>query len=91
MQGVRRRQLDDPKTLRLKPYDIAGLYALAGENDQAFEWLKRAYKLPLLVGFFTDARFDSLRDDPRFGDLLRKLNLPEDAIQRHLDVAKETP
>ena len=75
----------------MKPFDLAGMYASAGERDMAFEWLEKAYELPVVVPFVTDARFDSLRDDPRFEQLLRKLNLPEDAIQRHLAAAEGTP
>ena len=67
-----------------KPYDKAGSYALAGENDLAFEWLNKAYELPIFFCFATDARFDSLRSDPRYEGLLHKLKLPEDAIARHL-------
>jgi tetratricopeptide (TPR) repeat protein len=69
---------------RVRPYDRAGNHALAGNNDQAFELLEEAYKLPLGVPFVAEARFDSLRSDPRFEGLLRKLNLPEEAIRRHL-------
>ena len=50
-----------------------------------------AYALPIWLPFPADARFDSLRDDDRFEQLLRKLNLPEEAIQRHLAAAKGTP
>jgi hypothetical protein len=32
---------------------------------------------------------DPLRDDPRYEQLLRKLNLPEEAIQRHLAVTSD--
>ena len=32
----------------------------------------------------TDAHFDSLRSDRRYVELLRNLNLPEEAIQRQL-------
>ncbi len=33
----------------------------------------------------------ALADDPRYEQLLRKLNLPEDAIARHLAAAEGTP
>lgn len=65
-------------------YDIAGAHAFAGEKEMAFKWLSRACELPNLMSFVTDARFDSLRDDPRYEQLQRKLNLPEEAIARHL-------
>jgi len=58
---------------------IARLYAHAGENDQAMEWLQRAFEQresPLMhLGVAWD--WDALRDDPRFRDLLRRVGLPE--------------
>jgi TolB-like protein/tetratricopeptide (TPR) repeat protein len=58
---------------------IARLYAHAGENDQAMEWLQRAFEQresPLMhLGVAWD--WDALRDDPRFRDLLRRAGLPE--------------
>jgi len=58
---------------------IARLYAHAGENDQAMEWLQRAFEqreTPLMhLSVAWD--WDPLRDDPRFRDLLRRLGLPE--------------
>ena len=49
------------------------------EKDPAFEWLNKAYeqrsfRLIFLKVFPT---YDSLRDDPRFQDLLRRMNFPE--------------
>ena len=56
---------------------VSGLYLRAGENDLALEWLERAFadrdpNLPYLGG----PHSDSLRDDPRFQDLMRRMNLP---------------
>ncbi len=75
------------------PYRIAVSYALLGEKDQAFEWLERLWELPLwgYEAAPSSPVWDSLRDDPRFEQLLRKLNLPEEAIQRHLAAAEGTP
>ncbi|MDA2912834.1 protein kinase [Acidobacteriia bacterium AH_259_A11_L15] len=49
------------------------------DTDQAFAWLEKAYEeRDVLFLYLTMARwFDPLRDDPRFQDLLRRLNLPE--------------
>ena len=62
------------------PYNVAVIYAGLGEKDQAFALLERAYKdrsyyLPTYL--LTDARMDSLRSDPRFGELRRRVGLPE--------------
>jgi tetratricopeptide (TPR) repeat protein len=62
------------------PYNVAVIYAGLGERDQAFAWLDRAYKdrsYYLAVYLTTDARMDSLRSDPRFGELQRRVGLPE--------------
>lgn len=87
MQGVYRLRLDEVATsLQNKPLDLAGYYALAGNKDRTFELLETAYESTMPWFFGTDARFDSLHDDPRFEQLLRKLNLPEEAIARNLAV-----
>jgi serine/threonine protein kinase/tetratricopeptide (TPR) repeat protein len=66
------------KTGYFSPYLIAELYADLGDKEHAFEWLNTAYQEHghLLYGLRTDFAFDSLRSDPRFQDLLRRMNLP---------------
>jgi TolB-like protein/Tfp pilus assembly protein PilF len=58
-------------------YHIALIYTGLGEKDRAFEWLENAYKerSDLLVYLKVDPRLDSLRSDPRFQDLLRRVGL----------------
>ena len=58
---------------------IARLYAHAGENDQAMEWLQRAFEQreTPLIHLSVAWDWDVLRDDPRFRDLLRRVGLPE--------------
>jgi len=58
---------------------IARVYAWRGENDQAFEWADRAVEQRDngLIWLKIDGDFRTLRDDPRFRALLRKMNLPE--------------
>lgn len=57
---------------------IARMFAHAGDNDKAIYWLERAYQAresPLMrLAVFWD--WDNLRLDPRFQDLLRRMNLP---------------
>ena len=66
------------RTTYVQPTVIASLYAYAGDSDRALEWLEKAHdeRDPVLVGLGVGPRWDSLRDDPRFQDLLRRMNLP---------------
>jgi tetratricopeptide (TPR) repeat protein len=59
-------------------YSIAIIHAGLGEKDQAFEWLEKAYEVrDLGVTFLkVDPTLDPLRSDPRFQDLLRRMNFP---------------
>jgi TolB-like protein len=58
--------------------DVALLYAIAGENDQALEWLEKGLEVRDPVMPYVDAfvEFAPLHDEPRFQYLLRKMNLP---------------
>jgi len=59
-------------------YPVAHLYAALRERDEAFRWLEAAYleRAALLLMLKTDPGFDDLRPDPRFQDLLRRMNFP---------------
>ena len=62
------------------PKGSATIYAALGEKDKAFEWLEKAYQdrsLTVGVSLKTFPVFDSLRSDPRFHDLMRRMNLPK--------------
>jgi tetratricopeptide (TPR) repeat protein len=58
---------------------IAALYAELGDKDQAFQWLNTAYQEhdEGLMGLKTDFTLDSLRSDPRFAELVRRVGLPQ--------------
>jgi tetratricopeptide (TPR) repeat protein len=75
------RQLQtQSKTDYVSPYMIAVIYAGLGNKDKAFEFLEKAYqeKSPDVAYFLkADLRIDSLRSDPRFQNLLRRMNFPE--------------
>ena len=66
-------------TTFIPPYDLAAFFAAAGEHDRTLEWLERAYEArdPNLPYMGVNPLFDSVRDDPRFQDLLRRMNLPQ--------------
>ncbi len=59
-------------------YQIAEVYAWRGEKDKAFEWLERAYRQQDggLADLRADLQLASLRSDPRYVAMLRKLNFP---------------
>jgi serine/threonine protein kinase/Tfp pilus assembly protein PilF len=50
-----------------------------GENDEAFSWLEKAYeeRFNRLAYLRREPVWDALRPDPRFNDLLRRINLPQ--------------
>jgi tetratricopeptide (TPR) repeat protein len=63
----------------VSPYDVAVLYVGLGDSNPAMDWLKKAYQdhSPWLIWIKVDPRFDSVRDDPRYHDLLRGMGIPE--------------
>ena len=56
-------------------YWVGSAYALIGDKDRAFKWLERAIKLgnENEPWFKSDKNLQSLREDPRFLDLLDKM------------------
>jgi tetratricopeptide (TPR) repeat protein len=57
---------------------MALIYTGLGEKDKAFEWLEKAYLDGSIgggTGIAVDPIFDPLRSDPRFMDILRRMNL----------------
>ena len=72
--------LEQSKTGYASPYMIAAIYAGLGNKDKAFEFLEKAYderSADLSYFLKADLRMDTLRSDPRFHDLLRRMNFPE--------------
>jgi serine/threonine protein kinase/TolB-like protein/Flp pilus assembly protein TadD len=56
---------------------IALIYASLGEKDQAFEWLEKAYQVrsSWMTWLKVEPKFDPLRSDPRFTDLMRRVGI----------------
>jgi TolB-like protein/Flp pilus assembly protein TadD len=57
---------------------MAQIHVGLGENNQAFAWLDRAVETHdvHLAGLPADAKWDALRGDARFADVLRRCGLP---------------
>ena len=60
-------------------FPLAGIYLGLGEKEQALAWLEKAYEER--EGWLTNLKresfeWDPLHDDPRFQDLLRRMNFP---------------
>ena len=69
------------KTIFVRPFLIAQLYAHAGNNDKTFEWLENAieerdHDMVYLSAFRGNWMPQSTADDPRYTEFLRRMNLP---------------
>ncbi len=63
----------------VSPYVIATVYVILGDMDRAVEWLQQAFEshdegVALLK---VDPALDPFRTDPRYADLLEKMNLAD--------------
>jgi tetratricopeptide (TPR) repeat protein len=77
-----RMMLDQLKELQGQKYisavSIALIYTGLGEKDEALEWLEKGYdERSFQMQFLKlDPRWDSLRDEPRFTELVKRIGLP---------------
>ena len=81
---ARARQIRDEllaaATQRYVPaYYLAGVAMAVGDTDQAFDWLFRSVEEPssLVASLKVEPGVDPLRTDPRFDELIRRLDLPD--------------
>ncbi|MBI4547942.1 MAG: tetratricopeptide repeat protein [Ignavibacteriae bacterium] len=65
------------KQVYISPYFFAIIYTGLGQKDRAIEWLDAALedRSNWMIYLGVQPIFDSLRSDPRFGALLKKLDL----------------
>jgi TolB-like protein/Tfp pilus assembly protein PilF len=63
----------------IAPFDIAVIYVGLGSKDSTFDWLGKAYedRSTWLTWLKVDPRFDGIRDDARYRNLMRRMGLPE--------------
>ena len=61
----------------VSPFNFALLYLGLGEKERTLEWLNKTYnEYPFTLAFLKiDPRYDDLRSDPRFVDLMRRMKL----------------
>lgn len=59
------------------PYVIAAIYAGLGDTPQTFAWLEKAYdaKSGFLVALASEPKWDGVRSDPRFQNLMKRIGL----------------
>jgi tetratricopeptide (TPR) repeat protein len=58
------------------PTDYALVYAGLGDTERAFEWLEKGYREgAVITALRVDPRWDNLRADVRFADLMKRVGL----------------
>jgi tetratricopeptide (TPR) repeat protein len=63
----------------IDPALLASIYGMLGDKDKAFAWLEKAYaEKSAFISYIKVARdYDSLRSDPRYTNLLKRMGLPQ--------------
>jgi len=80
-QGVLQRQLEmfkeKEKKGEVKSAAVARLCAQLGDTEQAFAYLEKSYQKRelLMVNLLIEPQLDSLRSDPRFDEMLKRVGL----------------
>lgn len=65
----------------VSPMHFAILYAGLGEADLTFQWLETAYqKREARIHEIRSMEFDSVRSDPRYADLTKRVGLPRNPM-----------
>lgn len=65
------------KSRYILPFDIAYLYVFSGNKERALDCFEQAYEIyDPNMPYLTRPTYINLHDEPRFQDLLRKINLP---------------
>lgn len=74
---ILRRLLDLATRYTVQPGHIALVFIALNQHEQALEWLEKAYRQhsPMMIWLKVDPRFDPLRRDPGFENLLRRVGL----------------
>jgi serine/threonine-protein kinase len=76
-QDILRRLKELSNRSYVPPYHVAAVYAGLGDKQNALDWLDRAYqdRSTWMNGIRGDPLFDSLRAEPRFIQILKRMGL----------------
>ena len=79
MEQALRRMRHSGTGDRPTPIQLARTYASAGEKDLAMHWLQKAFeeRTPQLSWLKNCHDWAPVRADPRFQELVRKMNYPD--------------
>lgn len=71
------RLLSTSKSVPIAAHHFALIYIGIGEKDEALAWLEKAFEQhsPMMAWLEVDPRFDSLRQEPRFQHLVKRVGL----------------
>jgi DNA-binding winged helix-turn-helix (wHTH) protein/TolB-like protein len=90
---LRRQQLllAQPDPASASPVEIAETYALLGRPDDAFAWLEKGAqrRSTRITSFHVSPGLDSLRDDPRFAALAKRIGIPDAALEEARRIRNE--
>ena len=78
IEELNAKQAKDPNGY-VKAWDYASAYAWGKDKDKTLEYLNKAYdeREWQLLELRVDKRWDFVRDDPRFKDLVKRVGIPE--------------
>lgn len=76
-QKILQRLLRTSKKVPVAAHHFALIYIGLGKKEEAFASLEKAYQQhsPMMAWLKVDPRFDSLRQEPKFQDLMRRVGL----------------
>ncbi|HVS82216.1 MAG TPA: protein kinase [Pyrinomonadaceae bacterium] len=78
-RGLLQELLKQSAARYVSPCHIALVYNGLGERDEALTWLERGFEQrdPRMVFLKVEPKWNNLRADPRFQDLLRRVGFPQ--------------
>ena len=71
--------LTQSKSVYIAPSNFVKVYVGLGDKEQAFAWLEKGYQQRdfWLTTLKSEPMYDTLRSDPRFQELVRRIGFPQ--------------